>query len=219
MHPTTADRTTLRYTPPTMIQPADPNPPLVIVGAGDHGQVVADVAQTAGRQVLGHLDDDPSRPNLLADDDPRLEQAQFIVAIGDNAIRLKVHERLLDEGRTLTNVIHPAAVISPAATLGRGVFVGPLAIVNTQATVHDAAILNSAAVVEHDCVVGRAAHLAPAAALAGRVEVGERALVGVGAKVLPGVALGQHCIVGAGAVAVTDVPDYTTVTGVPARPV
>ncbi|MBB6430846.1 acetyltransferase [Algisphaera agarilytica] len=201
-----------------MIQSANPTPPLVIVGAGDHGTVVADTAQVAGRQVLGHLDDDPSIPNLLAPDDPRLADAQFIVAIGDNATRLAILKRLRAEGRTFTNVIHPSAVISPGATLGESVYVGPLAVVNTHATLGDAVIINSGAVVEHHCTVGPAVHLAPKAALAGRVTVHERTLVGVGAKILPGVTLGQHCIVGAGAVAVTDIPDHTTAIGIPARP-
>ncbi|MEM1108794.1 MAG: acetyltransferase [Planctomycetota bacterium] len=201
-----------------MIQPAHNAPPLVIVGAGDHGQVVADTARVAQREVLGHLDDDPSRPDLLPPGDPRLDHAHFIVAIGDNADRLAVLRRIEAEGRTFANVIHPSAVISPAATLGRGVYVGPLAVVNAQAHLGDAAIINSAAVIEHHCDLGPAVHIAPTAALAGRVTVGERSLVAVGAKVLPGVTLGRHCIVGAGAVAIQDVPDYTTAIGIPARP-
>ncbi|MEO0514791.1 MAG: acetyltransferase [Planctomycetota bacterium] len=201
-----------------MIQAAHSIPPLVIVGAGDHGQVVADAAHAAGHPILGHLDDDPSRPNLLSPDDPRLDAAHFIVGIGDNAARLRVFRQLVADGRTFANVIHPSAVVSPAATLGQGVYLGPLAIVGPDATLGDAVIVNSAAVVEHHGHLADAVHVAPAAALAGRVTVGPETLVGLGAKILPGVTLGQRCVVGAGAVVTQDLPDDTTAVGVPARP-
>jgi acetyltransferase-like isoleucine patch superfamily enzyme len=49
------------------------------------------------------------------------------------------------------------------------------------------------------------------------VRVGDWADIGVNAVILPGVTLGRGCIVGAGAVVTSDVPDFATVAGVPAR--
>jgi len=47
--------------------------------------------------------------------------------------------------------------------------------------------------------------------------VKRRASIGSNATILPGVTIGENAIVGAGAVVTCDVPDYTTVVGVPAR--
>ncbi len=178
-----------------MIQPAHPTPPLVIYGAGGHGQVVADAAMAMGLTVLGFLDDAPlpdaetlgaptpstTLPRLDVDD-PRLNRASIHVAIGNNADRHRLILRLREEGRSFRNVIHPSAAVSPSARLGESVFVGAQAVVNAFATLADGVIVNSAAVVEHHGQLDAAVHLAPTAALAGNVRVGTQTLVGLGRR-------------------------------------
>lgn len=50
-----------------------------------------------------------------------------------------------------------------------------------------------------------------------KTRVKRRASIGSNATILAGVTIGENAIVGAGAVVTHDVPDYTTVAGVPAR--
>lgn len=45
------------------------------------------------------------------------------------------------------------------------------------------------------------------------------AWIGAGSIILPGVTIGEGAVVGAGAVVTKDVPPYTVVVGVPARPI
>jgi len=52
----------------------------------------------------------------------------------------------------------------------------------------------------------------------GPVVIEDGAWIGEGACILPGVRIGRHAIVGANAVVTRDVPPYTIVGGVPARP-
>ncbi len=51
------------------------------------------------------------------------------------------------------------------------------------------------------------------------VIIGHDSWVGAGAILLPGITIGNFCVVAAGAVVTKDVPDYTVVAGVPAKPV
>lgn len=53
----------------------------------------------------------------------------------------------------------------------------------------------------------------------GPVHIGDRAFIGVRATVLPGLSIGEGAVVAAGAVVTHDVPPYTIVGGVPARPI
>ncbi len=53
----------------------------------------------------------------------------------------------------------------------------------------------------------------------GRITIENDAWIGAGAIILPDVTIGEGAVVGAGAVVTRDVPPYTVVVGVPARPI
>lgn len=51
------------------------------------------------------------------------------------------------------------------------------------------------------------------------VIIGHDSWIGARATILPGVTIGNYCVVAAGSVVNKDVPDYTVVAGVPAKPI
>lgn len=201
---------------------------LSLVGGGGHALVVAESAAAAGFNVLGFFDDDPhatlaKRLYLQClgrlDDAARLVGPRWVIALGGLAARrslLTSMAAFADQSRAVT-IVNPSAIVSASAEIGAGTLVGPRALVHSFARVGDHSIINSGAIVEHECVLGENCHIAPGTVLAGRVTIGPDTLVGLGARVLPGVRIGSGCTVGAGAVVVSDVPDRTTVLGVPAR--
>lgn len=199
---------------------------LRIIGAGGHGRVVADLAEAAGQwSSICFLDDrfpDGGRVDdwevlgglgalaSLGDDD-----AEYLVAIGDNATREAVCTRLQDAGHRLARLIHPSAVISPRARIEPGTVVFAAVVVNIGATIGTGVILNSGCLVEHDCRIGAYSHIAPGALLAGDITVGARAWVGIGASVRNGIRIGADATIGAGAAVVRHVEPGVTIVGVP----
>ncbi|MCC7350071.1 MAG: acetyltransferase [Phycisphaerales bacterium] len=202
----------------------------VIIGAGGHGRVVLDILRAAGQcQPIGFLDSDPSLAgtqimglDVLGDVSvlPTLRRQNIshaIVAVGDNRTRLAMAQLLSDQGFELINAIHPLSHVCPDVRVGCNVVVAAGAIVCTQATLGDSAIINTGAIVDHECQIGQGAHIAPGAILAGRVMVQQGAFVGLGARIIQCLTVGPFATVGAGAVVLKDVPNDSTVVGVPAR--
>lgn len=202
--------------------------PIIILGAGDHGRVVADICAVLGRPVAGFLD----RPNAagasISDhavlggdallDDPAFVAAHvFVPGIADVKIRRRVALAVLGSGGALATLVHPSAVVSPEARIGAGSVLVGGNVVNTGAAVGDFVIVNTGATIDHDCRIGDGTHVAPGATLTGGVVCGEDAFVGAGATIVPYVTIGDGAVVGAGAVVLEDVPPGATVVGNPAR--
>ena len=136
---------------------------------------------------------------------------------GDNRPRQRLFELGLKYGLKPITVCHPAAILSPFATLGAGSVLLPAAVVNASAVLGDNVIVNTGGIVEHDCLVGDHVHVATGSRLCSAVRVGESAHIGAGAIVRQSIVIGEGAIVGAGAAVVKDVDPWTVVAGVPAR--
>ena len=194
---------------------------VVIVGAGGHGTIVADILQRAATPPVAFVDEALSGATVAGmrvvgsiDD---VEHDAVIVAIGDNRVRRGVTERLLSAGERLATAIHPFSSIAPSATIGEGSMICAGAIVSPRAVIGRGALLNTKSSVDHDSVVGDFVHVAPGATLGAHVRIGEETLIGPGVTVVSGRSVGARTVIGAGAVVVHDITDDVTALGVPAR--
>lgn len=203
---------------------------LLIVGAGGHAQVVADILLSQpGRsiQLLGFIDDNPALIGQTHFKFPILGPVSswshwsadgLVLAIGHNRPRAAVFEQLKQEGANLVSAIHPQAIIASDVVLGEGCVVTAGAIINTGSHIGDNCLINTGATVDHHNHLASHVHIAPGVHLGGEVHIGTGALVGIGATVLPRCVVGEWSVVGGGSVVCHPIPAYTTVMGVPARP-
>jgi len=205
---------------------------LVIIGAGDHGIVVLDLALATGQRVLGFVDPRPGRQSgqvvangvtLVGDlespswlRDP--EAIAFVVAVGDNAKRAAAFHRSMELGMQPVSLVHPSAILLGGVDIGRGVQVCAGVTIGVEAAIFDNSIVNTAATIDHHNRIGPNAFIGPGANLSGRVTVEEGAWVGIGATVREGSIIGRDSYVAAGAVVIGNVAAGSRVAGVPATP-
>lgn len=199
---------------------------VVIVGYSGHAYVVIEAALSNGISIDGYceMSQQMKNPyglsyygNEAADTFVWRNNVSYFIGIGDNNIRERIANRIINNKGTFINIIHRSACISHTAKLGNGVFVSAIATVNALVTVGNQCILNTGCILEHECVVGDTVHIGPGAVLAGNVVVGDRTFVGANTVIKQGVKIGNDVIIGAGTVVIRDVADGETVAGNPAR--
>ncbi|MBI5202012.1 MAG: acetyltransferase [Elusimicrobia bacterium] len=207
-------------------------PKIVLVGAGGHGRVVAEIIRLGGKyELFGAIDPDPKAATTaglkwLGKDDAlaKLRSAGVTRAavglgsIGDSRARAGLRKRLAAAGFELPSLVHPSAIVSKTVSLGDACQVMAGALLNPGVRAEAGVVINTGAVVEHDCRLAEDSFVGPSAVLGGDVVLEEAAFVGIGATVLQGIRVGAKAIVGAGAVVVRPVPAGATVVGVPAAP-
>ena len=182
---------------------------LIIVGAGGHGRSVAEAALASGAfEITGFLDD--TFPDLthvwdfpvlgsVADIHRFHDSADgWIVAIGNNRLREELCRQLLASGLDLATVVHPKALVSPRATIGKGSAIMMGAIVGTEAQLGVGSIVNCGAVADHHCRVEDFGHLGVNAAMAGSSILGYGSWMQAGAALGYGVTIGQWRVLAPG---------------------
>lgn len=201
---------------------------VLIVGAGGHAKVVADILQQATEyEVIGLIDKKGAEgfwniPVVGTDDDLRRVHTEMnvdyaFVALGNGQLREKVTERVVTAGYELITVISQYATISKRVKIGMGTVIMPGAVINADVVIGEGCIINTNASIDHEGIIGDYTHVAPGCALSGKVTVGRQCLLGTGSRVIDGINIGDNVVLGAGAVAVKHIKGNCTTVGVPAR--
>ncbi len=199
---------------------------LVIVGAGGHGKVVADVAaRMCCYETILFLDDDDAvtkcggfpvvgKSCKMKD---YVEGYDIFVAIGNTKARAKVTAQLLAMGAVLPVLLHPDAVVGQGAVVDGRTVIMAGAVINSDAQIGKGCIINTCASVDHDCRIEDYVHVSVGAHVAGGVHIGEGSWIGAGAVVSNHIGIAPDCMVGAGVVVVRNIEEGGTYVGVPAK--
>jgi len=194
---------------------------LIFIGAGGHARSVMDIALQNGNFDIPSPGEVLGMPVIGSDNDLEKLFANGIryifVAIGDNQLRHKIFNRILEIGFEPVNIISQHSVISPRAHLGKGICVLAGVIINVNTVIDDNCIINTACSIDHDCYIGKSSHIAPGVAMSGTVKIGEGVHIGTGASVIDRISIGDWSYIGGGAAVVKDIPSRVMAYGVPAR--
>lgn len=203
------------------------NEKVVIIGAGGHAKVIADIIIKNNDELIGFLDD-----NVIIDtnviknykaigkieDAIRLQQIdknlKFIIGIGNNKIRKEIANKYSLKYYT---AIHPSAVFGLNVEIEEGTTVMANAVININSKIGKHCIINTGAIVEHENVIGDYVHLSPSVTTSGNVKVAELVHIGTGSKVRNNINISKECTLGVGTVVVKDINETGVYIGAPAR--
>lgn len=201
---------------------------IVIIGAGGNAKKIADIFNRRGIIFLGYISTEKSGAIIYGfpvlgkiENIVKLKTKhkinQAIISIGDNFTRKKIASFILKHGISLINAIHPSAIISPTARIGKGNVIMANAVVHSDCRIGNYCLLDTNSVIDHDSSIGDFSSVAPGAVLCGNVQVGEVSAIGVGATILEKRKIGNHCVIGGSSFVNSSIPDYRLAYGNPAK--
>jgi sugar O-acyltransferase (sialic acid O-acetyltransferase NeuD family) len=205
---------------------------IVVFGGSGQAHAAIDALEEAQDCEIAGILDDRLEPGSLVmrypvlgriDDLRRIMTERNIegghVAIGDNwtrgLIAAKVEQAV--PGFHFVAAVHPGAVVSRHACVGRGALVLAGAIISSKCCVHEFCTVWTGASLDHDSTLEAFSSLAPGVVTGGNVRVGAYSAVCLSAGIVHGVSVGTQTVVGAGSLVLDDLPDYVVAYGNPAR--
>lgn len=138
---------------------------LIIIGAGGHGKVVYDAVKSQSIYTIAGFADLNLPVGSVVIDNASVICHQndllslkdnidcFIVAIGNNNIRLELFNKMASVFKPAT-IIHSSAVLGTNVVIGEGTVVLANTLLNTNCKVGKNSIINSGTIVDHDAVIG-----------------------------------------------------------------
>ncbi len=133
---------------------------LLILGAGQYGQLVKELARNH-YTTIDFLDDNSNVAiaPLNSYKELKEEYQNAIVAIGNNDVRMEWLEKLETEGYNIPTLISDKAYGSPSSEVAKGCIVEPMVSINTAAKIEKGSIISSGAVVNHNSIVKFGCHI------------------------------------------------------------
>ena len=203
---------------------------LIILCASADGTNIAEITEKLPEwNLIGFLDDDPTKQNTIINDVPvlgKIEKAtlyskcHFILHVGnpkDYSIKKKLFDKLDINLNRFATIIHPSAYISRFASIGKNVAIFPNVTVMTNATIGNHVFIASKCNIGHGSKIDDYVLMSALVAIPGNVTVEEGCWIGLNASIRDGVTIGKWSLVGMGSVVLKDVEPYTIVAGNPAK--
>ncbi len=204
---------------------------IVIIGSGQHAHVVLYNLKVQDKyEIACILDADTKKKGTLFEGyliEGGYEEAEnvkkvyntnkFFIAFGNMKYRKEVFDYFVKSGWEPVNIIHPDAIVSNEAQIGKGVLIECGCLITPNPVIGNNVVVNTGSQVNHDNIVEDNVYIASGVILSGGVHIKENTLIDDGVVVTLGKTVGKNCIIGAGAVVTRNIENDSVAFGVPAK--
>lgn len=179
-------------------------------------------------QCIGFVDDTPHKQGTDPHGYPVWGREAFtrypeahVLAVPGSPVSYRsrqeiIHGLGLAEER-FARVVHPAATVSPLASLGSNVLIMAGVVITSNAVIGSHVCILPNSVIHHDVVVGNLGLIGSNVTIAGNTVVEENCYIGSGTSIMNNLRVGRGALVGLGSNVIRDVAASARVVGNPAR--
>lgn len=201
---------------------------ILIIGAGDHAKIVADILENKNIKIIGFIDILNKKNNVgkkilnfpIIDILLGIEKytgKKCFIATGNIVQRYNILSTISKLDMELVNAIHPSSIISKSVKMGKGNSISAGAIINVGVEIGDCNIINTGSTIDHNVSIGSFININPGVNIAGGVTIGDYSIIGIGAAIKDDIQIGRNVTIGAGAVVIEDIPKNSVAIGIPAK--
>jgi len=122
----------------------------------------------------------------------------YIIGALDSKKRLEIFSFLEKNKYPLINIIHPNALISSTAKLGKGIVLGPNVFIMSNTIIGNHSVFNYGCSVGHDSCLGVNNIFSSNCNLAGNVQIKNHNFFGISSSIIPNITIGDYNKVQAG---------------------
>ncbi|MGZ8905428.1 MAG: acetyltransferase [Methylobacter sp.] len=182
----------------------------------------------SGYRFIGFVDDTPQKRGIDPNGYSVFDRDAFarfpdacILAIpgspGSYRTRKELIQGLGVAEERFARVIHPAARVSPLASIGYDVLIMAGVVITSNALIGSHICILPNTVIHHDVVVGDWGLIGSNVTIAGNTVVEENCYIGSGSSIMNGLRVGTGALVGLGSNVIRNVPADARVAGNPAH--
>jgi len=201
--------------------------PLLIFPYNGNGIEALDCIGSAYR-FIGFVDDTPQKRGIDPNGYQVMDRNAFarfpnalVLAIpgspGSYLSRKEIIQGLGIAEERFARVFHPAARISPLASIGYNVLIMAGVVITSNALIGSHTCILPNTVIHHDVVVGDWSLIGSNVTIAGNTVVEENCYIGSGSSIMNGLRVGSGALVGLGSNVISNVAADIRVVGNPAR--